>query len=301
MSPDVTICYRRVAMGNEQTTTHTLRHDDRLRTFRLHRPQRETPGRHPLIIALHGRGGTGAEIERLSGLSSLSDEEGFAAVYPDGVEGTWNDGRELDSFPAMRDGIDDVGFIERLVDHLVDRFDVDPGRVYATGISNGGHMSHRLGAELSHRLAAIAPVAASMPRLVHDRAKPSNPIGVIVFFGDEDPVNWWDGGGQAGGASAPVPEIMRWWARHNGCSPEPSVERLPPAVDDGTRIRRETWGGSPNEVVLYAIEGGGHTWPGGPSPRREHIFGCTTHNLDAGRTMWAHFQRHRRGTGHPGR
>jgi polyhydroxybutyrate depolymerase len=238
------------------------------------------------------RFGTGTE--RLSGLSPLSDREGFAVVYPDGVGGTWNDGRELDSFPAMREGIDDVGFIESLIDHLVDGFDVDPSRVYATGISNGGHMSHRLGVDLSHRLAAIAPVAASMPSLVQERAKPSSAIGVIVFFGDEDPLNWWDGGGRAGGTSASVPEIMRWWARHNGCSPEPSIEHLPGEVEDGTRIRRETWGGSPSEVVLYAIEGGGHAWPNGYQYLPESVIGRTTRNLDASQTMWAHFRRHRR-------
>jgi polyhydroxybutyrate depolymerase len=281
-------------MADEHTTTHTLRHGGRERTFRLHRPPDGVGGERPLIVALHGGRGTGAGMERLSGLSQLSDREGFAVVYPDGVGGTWNDGRELDSFPAMREDVDDVGLIESLIDHLVDGFDVDASRVYATGISNGGHMSHRLGVDLSHRLAAIAPVAASMPSLVQERAKPSNPIGVIVFFGDEDPLNFWDGGGRAGGKSPSVPEIMRWWALHNGCNPEPSIEHLPGEIEDGTRIRREVWGGSPSEVVLYAIEGGGHTWPNGYPYAPERLIGRTTRNLDASQTMWVHFRRHQR-------
>lgn len=294
-------------MTIEQTTKHSLSHGGRERTFRLHRPQGEFAGARPLIIALHGGKQSGAGMEHLSGLSSLSDREGFTVVYPDGVGRTWNDGRELDTFRSMREGVDDVGFIECLIDHLVESFDVDPTRVYATGISNGGHMSHRLGVDLTHRLAAIAPVAASMPSLVYERAKPSRPIGVIVFFGDEDRLNYWDGGGRAGGTSPPVPEILRWWARHNGCDPEPSVEHLPGEVEDGTRIRRETWGGAATEVVLYAIEGGGHAWPNRPpsapggglldaakAKALTMLLGRTTRNLDANQAMWTHFQRHSR-------
>lgn len=294
-------------MPTGHTTEHRLCHAGRERAYRLHRPRGEFEGARPLIIALHGGRQSGKAMERLSGLSSLSDREGFTVVYPDGVGRTWNDGRQLDAFESMREGVDDVGFIECLIDHLVDAFDVDPARVYATGISNGGHMSHRLGVDLSHRLAAIAPIAASMPSLVYERAKPTNRLGVIVFFGDKDRLNYWDGGGFAGGSSPSVPEILRWWARHNGCDPEPTIERLPTEVQDGTRIRRETWGGSQSEVVLYAIEGGGHAWPNRPPPTPgdggldaekaralTELLGRTTGNLDANQTMWTHFQRHSR-------
>lgn len=292
-------------MTIEHTTKHTLAHGGRERRFRLHRSQGEFAGSRPLIIALHGGRQSAASMEHLSGLSSLSDREGFSVVYPEGVGRTWNDGRELMKFPSMREGVDDIGFIESLVDHLVADFDVDPARVYATGISNGGHMSHRLGVDLPHRIAAIAPVAASMPSPVQERAGPMQRVGVIMFFGDADRLNYWDGGGFAGGTSASVPDIMRWWARRNGCGPEPAVQHLPAEFDDGTRIRRETWSGSAHEVVLYAIEGGGHAWPNRPPTKpggglldaAKHkalatMLGRTTKNLDANQTMWVHFQRH---------
>jgi len=176
---------------------------------------------------------------------------------------------------------------------------VDPTRVYVTGISNGGHMSHRLGVALPHRIAAIAPVPATMPELVLSRTERETPnaehrIGVIEFFGVEDPLNWWSGGGRAGGKSPPVNDMMRWWAARSGCGSEPRVEALPVIEDDGTRIRRETWPCEDVEVVLYAVEGGGHTWPNGWQYLGEEIIGRTTRNLDASEVMWEHFKRHRR-------
>jgi len=244
------------------------------------------------VIALHGGRGRGKSTERLTGLSAVADREGFLVVYPDGVGRTWNDGRNLETFPAMKEDIDDVGFIEHLIDHLIENHDVDPSRVYVTGISNGGHMSHRLGVELAHRLAAIAPVAATMPTLVQARAdeKPGR-MNVILFFGEDDPLNGWQGGGRAGGASPSVPDTMQWWAARDGCGPVPEVERFEPAVDDGTRVRRETWPCDGYEVVLYAIEGGGHTWPGGQQYLPERLIGRTTRNLDASAVMWEHFER----------
>lgn len=275
--------------GAGGTTTHTLQHDGHERTFLLHQPKGDLNGPRPLIIAI----GSGAGLARTRGLSEMSDREGFTVVYPVPVDMSWNDGRGLKEFTAMREDVDDVGFIDALIVHLIDEFNIDPTRVYATGMSNAGHMTQRLGVELSHRLAAIAPISASIATNIYKDAKPRHPIGVIMFFGDEDTYNYWKGGGRAGGETPSVPEMIRWWAKHNGCDPEPKVEHLPTKVDDGTRIRRERWGGEgKQEVVLYVIEGGGHVWPGftqAPSPSER-----PTKNLNANETMWMHFQRHQR-------
>lgn len=285
--------------ADEHTQALSLRYDGRQRTYLLHVPARKPAGKLPLVIALHGGRGRGAGTEKLTGMSAVSDKEGFIVAYPDGVGRTWNDGRELETFKAMREDVDDVGFIGRLIDALVEKHNVDPDRVYVTGISNGGHMAHRLGVELAGRLAAIAPVAATMPSLVQARAgDPAAKISVIQFFGEEDPLNWWKGGGRAGGSSPSVPDMMRWWARRNGCGSEPVVEHLKPFVDDGTRIRRETWPCNDVEVVLYAIEGGGHTWPGGLQYLPEAVIGRTSRNLNSSEVMWEHFKRLRRGRRH---
>jgi polyhydroxybutyrate depolymerase len=274
----------------------SMEHGGLTRSYRIHIPPSYAPDERPaLILAFHGGGGRGRSTERLTGLSELSDREGFVVVYPDGVGRTWNDGRGLERFPAMQQKIDDVGFVSALIDELADRLGIDLGRVYATGISNGGHLSHRLGVELSHRLAAIAPVAATMPTAVAGKT-PSHPLGVIQFFGTEDRNNYWDGGGRAGGQSLSVPEVMSWWARHNGAADEPVVEHLPDTADDGTHIRRETWppGRDGVQTVLYAIEGGGHTWPDGWQYMDEAAIGRTTRDINGSAVMWEFFSRHRR-------
>jgi len=98
----------------------------------------------------------------LGGFNALSDKEGFIVVYPDGIEGHWNDGRGLEFYRTMRENIDDVGSISVLIEYLAQTLNIDRSRVYATGISNGGLMSQRLAHELSHEIAAIATVAVQM-------------------------------------------------------------------------------------------------------------------------------------------
>lgn len=236
------------------TQAGSIPHGGLTRTFLLHVPSSYRPGEAaPLVVALHGGTGTGLGMELISGLSAISDRAGFIVVYPDGVGRSWNDGRDLQSFQAMRDNIDDVGFIAALIDSLSEQHSIDRSRVYATGISNGGHMSHRLGVELSDRIAAIAPVAASMPLSVSKQAPPVKPVSVIQFFGTEDRHNYWTGGGRAGGLALSVPDVMTWWSGANHCAAQPKVEPLPDLADDGTRIRREDFGpcASDAEVMLY--------------------------------------------------
>jgi polyhydroxybutyrate depolymerase len=166
------------------------------RTYRIHMPpsyDKSTP--LPLLIALHGGGGSGEKMEELTlrGFNRLSDKEGFIVVYPDGIEKHWNDGRENVKYRAHREKIDDVGFISALIDYLVKQYNIDIKQVYATGISNGAMMSFRLGCELSEKIAAIAPVAGSMPENLPTRCSPSRSISVLIISNTEDPLVPWGG------------------------------------------------------------------------------------------------------------
>jgi len=281
------------------TRTGALTHSGRDRDFLVHVPPSYSAAEAtPLVIALHGGTGTAGRTEWMSGLSGVSDKEGFIVVYPNGVGRTWNDGRGLPSFQAMRENVDDVGFIATLIDTLSQQFTIDQSRVYVTGMSNGGHMAHRLGVELADRIAAIAPVAASMPLSVSKAAPPGKPMSVIQFFGTEDRHNYWGGGGRAGGLALSVPDVMGWWAHANRCATTPKVEAMPDVVDDGTRIRRETYAGCANgaEVILYAIEGGGHNGPGWQQYLPVGEIGRTSRDMNASEAIWAFFSRHRRGS-----
>lgn len=274
------------------------------RTFRLYIPPSHDRSRPaPLIIALHGGGGTGAGMERLTrgGFNRLADRDGFIAVYPDGLERHWNDGRGIEAWRAHRENVDDVGFISALIAHLARRANIDRSRVYSTGISNGGLMSFRLARELTSQIAAIVPVATSMSEQIAEMRAPSRSISVLTIAGTQDPLVPWDGGevgfpgGRKVGKAIPVAETIRYWAGHNQCPSSPAVAMEPDRDPrDGTRVRRETYGPCRDgtEVVLLAVEGGGHTWPGGWQYLPERVIGRTSRDIDANEVIWDFFKRH---------
>lgn len=253
----------------------------------------------PLLIALHGGGGTGQGMVTLTqgGLNSLADKEGFIVVYPDGIENQWNDGREGDFTMVNREEIDDVGFISALIDHLSQKHKIDNQRIYATGISNGAMMSYRLACELSNKIAAVAPVCGAMPLDSVSRCSPARPISVLVISGTEDRLVPWDGGSVIGGRGRilSVPDSVKYWVTHNQCSATP-VTTMEADTDplDGTRVRKEVYGQGQDgtEVALYAIEGGGHTWPGGYQYLSPVIIGRTSRDIDANTVIWDFFERH---------
>ncbi len=279
----------------------------RERMFRIHVPSlsgRATPV--PLVLILHGGGGTGDGMERLTlgGFNRLADREGFVAVYPDGVERHWNDGRGNQQYRAQRDNIDDVGFIAALIAGLSETLPIDRRRVYATGISNGGLMSLRLARELADRIAVIAPVAASMSEQITQMRAPARPISVLLIAGTADPLVPYQGGeigfigfrgGQKIGKVVSVAETITYWSTFNRCPPAPAITMEPDRnPQDGTRVRREAHGPcrEGTEVMLYAIEGGGHTWPGGQQYLPERIVGRTSKDIDANEVIWSFFKRH---------
>lgn len=250
-----------------------------------------------LVFVFHGGGGQAKQMIRFTGMAALSDQEGFIAVFPDAVDGNWNDGRNADSIPSQRDKIDDVGFVAAMIDALSKEFKIDPKRVYATGISNGGFISERLGAQLSDRFAAIAPVASGMAPWIAENFAPKEPVSVLILNGTEDPLVPYHGGPvvRDRGKTIDTDEIVKKWAAHNQCSDKPEVDDLPDRdPNDGTRIKRSTWtkGKNATEVVLYSIQGGGHTWPGGTQYLPERVVGRVCRDIEAEKIIWEFFAKH---------
>jgi len=275
--------------------TASLDFGDLVRTYEVHLPESYdgTTG-IPLLLAFHGGGGTGRGMIRLTHLDEIADEEGFIVAFPDGYQRRWADGRGTTA--AELAGIDDVGFVSALIDRLADDLTVDRSRVYAAGISNGGFLCQRLACELSDRIAAIATVAATMPYNLSTRCCPESPVSVMFVFGTDDPLVPWEGGELTVGARGEILSVsaaVEKWVEMNGCSSSPTVTYEPDAADDGTRVRREAYAGGKGgaEVVLYMIEDGGHTWPGGWQYLPEWIIGKTSRDIDAGEIIWDFFRR----------
>jgi polyhydroxybutyrate depolymerase len=253
-----------------------------------------------LLIVLHGGGGSGQGMNALTHFNTIADREKFIVVYPDGYENNWNDGRDVQRYYAQKQNIDDVGFISALIDHLSQEFNVDAKRIYVTGISNGAMMSNRLGCELAQKLAAIAPVAGSIPVNIAPTCAPSRPLSVLIINGTEDPLVPWAGGEvHLGplefGEVLSVENTVKFWVTNDKCASPPIVTQLPDKdPSDGTTVRTETYGGCQDntEVVLYAVEGGGHTWPGGLQYAPEWRIGRTSRDFDASEVIWQFFKEH---------
>lgn len=284
-----------------QTTTGSFVWDGIKRTYSVHvPPSSDKP--MPLLIAIHGGGGSGERMEDLAlgGFNTLADREGFVVVYPDGIEKHWNDGRGNVKYRAHQEKIDDVGFLSALIERLAEGGNIDKDRVFVTGISNGAMMSNRLACDAAGRIKAIAPVAGNMPVDLASHCLPSRPIPVLMISGTNDPLMPWEGGDvhfrrQTFGKVLSVSETIAFWVRHNHCAATP-VTTWEPDKDpqDGTRVRKEVYAGCENgvEVILYTVEGGGHTWPGGYRYLPERLIGKTNMDIDANEVIWGFFKKH---------
>jgi polyhydroxybutyrate depolymerase len=278
----------------------------RERSFVLYTPDGVGIG-EPLVIALHGRLGTGAGMEKLTHLERIAARERFLLIYPDGVRKSWNDGRET---PAEKEGVDDIGFIRALMDSAVRHCGVDTKRIYVTGISNGGFMTMRVAVELSDRVAAAAVVAATMDEGTAPGANGRrgshaglgstiSPVSVLIMHGTDDPLVPFEGGSVHSNAVGPIfshDSTVNWWVKADGCGGTPSARSIADSAGDGTTvtIRDYTGGARGTEVISCVIQNGGHTWPGGWQYLPVFMVGKTSRNLDAGEAIWAFFKRHAR-------
>ena len=267
------------------------------RSFVVHDPRGKGTGAPgALVIALHG-GETNAKfMQRFSGLDETSDKYGFSVVYPDGSgrDGrrlTWNSG-DCDSY-AKRNNVDDVGFIDALIEYMIERCKVDPKRVYVTGMSNGAMMAYRLGAEIPGRIAAIAAVAGTLDI---DASAIETPVPILHFHGTADEYVPYGGGrgakSHAKDNHSSVQATLAGWLRVNGAFATPQEKLIPNAHLDGTITIKYTYrtAADSENIVLYKIIGGGHTWPG--RPPLERFLGQCAQDVPANEIMWRFFSAH---------
>lgn len=250
------------------------------RSFRVHVPASYDPtAPTPLVFDFHGYTMTALTQETMTRFTAKSDTAGFVVVHADGtgaVQG-WNAGACCGT--AASTGVDDVGFVDAMVAELSARLCIDPKRIYATGFSNGGFLSHRLACERAGVFAAIAPVSG-----VNGMATcaPSRAVPVMHFHGTADTVVPYAGSPALGFEAAAA--TVTAWAERDGCTEAP-VETFDQG-DARCVATRGCAGGA--EVVFCTITAGGHTWPGGGFFPGGHI----STDLSATDAMWDFFVAH---------
>ena len=276
-----------------------------------------------VILAFHGGGGNADDSAEYFGLNTTSDKEGFIVVYPEGtgamvkgkVFGTWNSGTCCG--PAMKNNVDDVGFVDKMIEKLKNDFNIDQDRIYATGMSNGALMCYRLACELSDKIAAIAPSGAHD---AIDSCAPTRPIPIIHFHGTEDNCASYNGGTCGGciadffsdmGIDIPkhqwdcmsAAEYLEEWRKRNGCYQQNQITYKKGKASCITyqNCRDNA------EVTFCTITGMGHVWPGS---KKHNVKACRTKpdgyicnswkkqvgnlssDLSANELMWEFFQKH---------
>jgi polyhydroxybutyrate depolymerase len=246
----------------------------------------------PLVISMHAAALWPATQREASQWNKVADENGFIVVYP---SGTTLSGSGTGVLPFRvwllrpeADASANVRFISELIDTLEAAYNIDPTRIYANGFSNGGAMAFALSCRLSHRIAAVGTVSAAQDQRPWSWCTDSRPVPLINFHGTADLVPY--NGGKVWASPRPFPSVLTWtanWARRNRCAPNP-VESVVAA--DVTRLEYTNCADDA-AVVLYTVQGGGHSWPGG-KPIPEWMVGPTTRSIDATRQMWAFFREH---------
>lgn len=291
--------YQPVAGAEPGLVERTVETADGPRRYLVFRPAAIAPGASPaLVLMLHGGFGRAETAAEDYGWIAKARAAGFVAAFPEGTRAAigrgrfWNEGSGRG--PGARRGVDDVRYIAAVIDDVIARDRVDPARVYATGFSMGGGMSHRLGAELSRRLTAVAPVSG---HAWQEQLTPERPMPVLWLVGGADPINPFEGGvgrlpRRDGQPKPPVMASVAKWRAADRCIGDPvrtrrgSVERL---------IWTRCAAGA--ELRLIVVHGMGHYWPGarsriqrrdliGPPPRPDVGFRAVD-------LIWSFFERHR--------
>ena len=245
-------------------------HDGITRNYRLHLPE-QAPERMqdsmPLVLVLHGYGGSNGDMFNNYGWTELADEEGFAVACPNGTRDQWNNRFwDVDYDFHQQLDIDDDGFLVALAKHLQETHGLDPERTFVTGYSNGAEMCFQLACRESEHFAGFGPVIGMMLDTLFEECDPAIPRPIISMNGTNDPITLFDGdpfntGGW--GAYKSIPETMAFWA---------SVLQTPfinstnlPDLDpnDGSTVRLDKYTGpNPTTLWYYLVIGGEHDWPG---------------------------------------
>lgn len=233
-------------------------------------PSNTDGGPYPVLVLLSYLGGTPGPMANLVAAGELVRDQKYIVVVPQSVGGIWN-------YNPLTKLVNDVDFLDQVIDMTLSSTPADPHRVYMAGYSNGGLMTYSYACQRAHRLAGAAAISSNLRTGIQRTCSPDAPLPFIEFNGDADQLVPYEGNL----ITLSSQDTARFWAQSNGCAAEPETTQLPDDVDDGTSVSLMTFSGCTNNasVRLFTIHGGGHTWPG--KPEVQPALGRTGQDIDA--------------------
>ncbi len=284
-----TISSRKIAYGgNDQQISD----QGRSRTYYLYTPKSYNSRRPmPLVLVLHGHGGSGHSIARVSRFNTLAEQEGFIVAYPDGINQEWS----LRSNPQTN--VDDVSFVSALLDRIQQTRNIDSEKIYVTGFSKGAILAQALACKLPNKIAAFASVAGALPVRLKPNCQPRTAVSMLMINGTNDRSVQYQGDrdSQERGALISVPATINFWRSHDHCSGAAPVRLLPganPRAPYKVKISRSSGCKDASEVLLATVVGGGHSWPGGTSDDASLNKFNNKLGFNASKMIWNFFERH---------
>jgi polyhydroxybutyrate depolymerase len=261
-------------------TNKSLDFDGQNRKYIVFTPSDYSIGKqYPLVFILHGFTQTGSGIMNYSGFNTIAESAKFIAVYPDGINLSWNS-------TIGQPGVNDIGFINALLDTMIKNYGVNTSRVFSCGFSNGGYLSHRIACELSPRFTAIASVAGTMMDATFNGCNPTKPMPVLQIHGTSDFVVSYNGGPTAGKS---VQNVIDFWTNKNSCTATPTTTALPDLVQEGSTVNKIVYNNctNNNSIEHLKITSGGHSWP---SELSLSGIGNVNKDINASKEIWRFFQ-----------
>jgi polyhydroxybutyrate depolymerase len=272
-------------------------HDGTSRSYHLYVPTSHNRNEQvPLLILLHGRSSNARRMADLTKFNLRADNHGFVVVYPEGIDGQWN---YLHGISGFREQPNDSDFLVEIVDGVKNSYNIDATRIYVAGISNGGFMAQRLACYAPDKFAAFASVAAGGYAAMQVECKNASPINMLYVHGTADEKVPWQGLGIKDGegnrqlVTMSISNSVKFWVDRNHCGPNiDRKEILPAGRSPGTQVKILTSSDCIDnaQVVLYAVIGGGHNWPGEPNIIPPEIAGRVNMDIHASDVIWSFFR-----------
>ncbi len=273
-----------VGLSAQPVVTGSFQFGGLTREYRLYIPAIYSPGTAvPLVFNLHGYGSNNQQQELYGDFRAIADTANFIIAHANGTLDAGGN-RFWNTFGGST--VNDLGFITALIDSISAHYSIDADRVYSTGMSNGGFMSHDLACFRSERFAAIASVTGTMIPSRMNTCAATHPTPVMQIHGTADATVPYNGSA----AMVPVEALMAHWASVNNCDPVPTITPVPDIVTtDGCTAEHHVYGNGDagTTVELFKVLGGAHTWPGA------FPIGVTNQDIDASVEIWRFFSRYR--------